>query len=148
MAEIGTLSKVLHVRENEKKVVQKAYKDAIDSFETVATELYYVLKQKEEAEKRYDQYIQSSVAIEKVIQTMDYINELNGQIMELQSKVHIARNNMESKQLQLSDAYVEVKKYEKIIEHINKENMDEKKRRESAFMDEISMFQYLRHKSR
>lgn len=148
MAEVVTLSKVLHVRENEKKVVQKAYKDAIDSFEQVATELYYLLKQKEEIEELYDQYIESKVPIDRVTQIIEYLKELNGQIIDLQSKVHIARSNMESKQLQLSDAYVEVKKYEKIIEHLKREEMNELKKKEKAFMDEVSMFQYLRHKSR
>jgi len=51
MAETVVFSKILHVRENEKKDAQKIYYQAMDVFEKVASELYVLLKKKETAEE-------------------------------------------------------------------------------------------------
>jgi len=148
MAETVALTKILDIRENEKQLAQKAYQQSMESFEKIAKKLYNVLRTKESAEETYDHYIQATTPIEQIKEQAAYIERLNRQINELQYLVQRARSDMESKQIELSDAHVEVKKFEKIIEIRKDTEEKERKRLESAFMDEISITQYLSHKNR
>lgn len=146
MAEIVALSKILNVRESEKHNAQKDYHQSIEYFEGVATQLYTLLKKKEKAEEAHEEYIQTTIAIDKIREQMAYIEALNKQILQLQREVQTARTEMESKQVMLTDAHVEVKKFEKIIMYREKEQKELIQRNEKISMDEISVQQYLKSK--
>lgn len=146
MAEIVALSKILNVREREKHNAQKDYHQSIEYFEGVATQLYTLLKKKEKAEEAHEEYIQTTIAIDKIREQMAYIEALNKQILQLQREVQTARTEMESKQVMLTDAHVEVKKFEKIIMYREKEQKELIQRNEKISMDEISVQQYLKSK--
>ncbi|WP_164668993.1 flagellar export protein FliJ [Virgibacillus doumboii] len=147
MAGTVALSKILHVRESEKKDAQKAYQQSIDFFEEIATQLYNLLRKKEIAEESYESYLGQTTAIDKIREQVAYIETLNKQIMQLQHEVQNARNEMETKHGNLTSAHVEVKKFEKIIEHRNQENEELLKKNEKAIMDEASIQQYLNQKN-
>lgn len=148
MSQTVSLSKVLNVRENEKKMAQKAYISSRDIFEEVATKLYHVLKKKEEAEAAYDQFIQKQTSIERIREQISYIEKLNQEIIHLQNQYQLARNEMEQKQEVLTDAYIEVKKFESIIEKRKRQEAEKTARMENLFMDEISINQFLNNKNR
>lgn len=137
------LTKILNVRENEKKIAEKDYSKSVQAFETVATELYSLLKKKEDAEEAYEKCIQSNVAIDQLMQISNYIESINDEIIEVQQKVNQARNDMEIKQVELTDAHIEVKKFEKLIEFRVKEKRERQNKVEKAFMDEISLNQFM-----
>lgn len=147
IAETASLLKVLTVRENEKKVAQKAFLKSQDTFEEVATKFYKLLKKKEIAEESYDNYIQTFTSIDMIKEQIAYIEKLNDKINQLQREVQIARNQMEQKQIVLNEAFVEVKKFESIIESREKTAAEKTERMEKSFMDEISINQYLSHKN-
>lgn len=141
-------SKILNVRENEKKNAQKEYHQSMKFFEEIATKLYHLLRKKEVAEASYESYLHKTTPIDIMKDQITYLEILNKQMMTLQSQVQEARSNMESKQLKLTDAHVEVKKFERLIE-VRKQTQEESlKKTEKAFMDEISIQQYLTHKNR
>lgn len=144
MAEAIALTKILRIRENEKLDAQKAYQQSMAFFENVATQLYTLLKRKEVAESSYESYLQKTIPIDKIKEQITYIENLNGQIIILQADVHKARSEMESKQIKLTDAHIEVKKFEKIIEFREKSKQEAVRKYENAAMDEISIQQYLR----
>ncbi|UJL47938.1 flagellar export protein FliJ [Virgibacillus sp. NKC19-16] len=148
MAETITLSKLLHVYENERKDAQRAYHHALAFFEDIATQLYTLLRKKEDAETLYDNSLPITVPLEKIKGQVAYIERLNHQILRLQQQVQHARSDMHSKQLKLTDAHVEVKKYEKIIDTRIKSEKEVEAKREKASMDEISIQQFLSHKNR
>lgn len=148
MAEIVALSKILNVREREKHDAQKDYHQSIEYFEGVATQLFTLLKKKEKAEEAQDEYIQNTIPIVKIRGQIAYIETLNKQILQLQQEVQAARTEMESKQVLLTDAHVEVKKFEKIITYRKKEQQEIMQRNEKISMDEISVQQYLNQKNR
>lgn len=142
------LTKILDVRENEKKVAQKIYSQSQEQFELVATSLYTLLKKKEDAEEAYDKCIQANVAIDQLQQISYFIETIEEEILDLQFKVNRARNDMELKQSKLTDAHIEVKKFEKLIELRAKEKHELQSRVDKAFMDEISLNQYMSNKNR
>lgn len=142
MAETAVLTKILHVREQEKKDAQIEQINASDKFEKVATELYTHLKTKEQAESNLEEFMQESSAINKIKEQSLYIQSLNKKIMALQLRVQQARKEMEEKQEILTYAHVEVKKIESMIEKREKEFLENEKKLENALMDEISIRQY------
>ncbi|MEN2766448.1 flagellar export protein FliJ [Ornithinibacillus xuwenensis] len=146
MAGTIALSKILDIREQEKKDAQLAYHQSVDSFEQVATKLFNILKRKEMAEEAYDEALKESMHLDYIQDQLMYIETLNKKILELQGQVQQARTTMESKQVKLSNAHVETKKFEKIIEFRINEESDARKRAEDSLMDEISIQQYLSHK--
>lgn len=147
IAETASLLKVLTVRENEKKIAQKAFLKSQDTFEEIATKLYKLLKKKEIAEESYDNYIQTFTSIDMIKEQIAYIEKLNDKINHLQREVQIARSQMEQKQTVLNEAYVEVKKFESVIESREKTAAEKTEQMEKSFMDEISIKQYLSHKN-
>lgn len=147
IAETASLLKVLTVRENEKKIAQKAFLKSQDTFEEIATKLYKLLKKKEIAEESYDNYIQTFTSIDMIKEQIAYIEKLNDKINHLQREVQIARSQMEQKQTVLNEAYVEVKKFESVIESREKTAAEKTEQMEKSFMDEISINQYLSHKN-
>jgi len=148
MAGTAALSKILNVRELEKKNAEKDYRVSMDAFEHAATQLYNVLKKKESAEYAYETYLSEATSIDVIKEQVSYIEVLSKQIIKLQRDVQFARNAMEIKQDQLAEAHIEVKKFETIIEHRIEEHQEQVKREENMMMDEISMQQYLSYKNR
>lgn len=148
MAETKSFRKILYVREQEKMDAQKAYQQSTDSFEQIATRFYYLLKKKEDAETSYEELIQHSTTLDKVKEQAAYIEKLNKQIIYLQHEVQHAKNEMESKQSQLTNAHVEVKKFQHIIDSRNNAEAEKEKQLERNRMDAISLKQYISYKNR
>jgi flagellar protein FliJ len=148
MANIVAFEKILTLRSTEKDLALKEYQSSVDHFESVATELYNLLKEKEDLEAALNNQIQSSLAIHEIHSYHYYINLLSEQIARVQSVVQQARSNMDIKQEDLTDSYVEMKKFEKLVE-IKKYNEKLKiKKAENEFLDEISVQQFLRNRKR
>jgi flagellar FliJ protein len=148
MSETASLIKILHVRENEKKIAERAFMNSQDAFEIVATKLYHLLKKKELAEASYDEFIQISTPIERIKEQIFYIEKLNEQILHLQKEVQTARSQMEEKQQDLSQAFTEVKKFESLIDKRQQEESKRRLKMENSMMDEISIHQYLSNQNR
>nr|WP_246187681.1 flagellar export protein FliJ [Ornithinibacillus caprae] len=138
----------MNVREKEKKDAQQAYQQSVDYFERIATAMYTLLQKKERAELAYEESIQEPTQIESIIEQLNYIETLSKQIENLQRDVQLARSEMETKQSELTNAHVEVKKFEKIIEFRKRDYEKEEKRLENTMMDEVSIQQFLSCKNR
>src|SRR5690625_7420065 len=90
--------------------------EAVEHFEEVATKLYDLLKRKEDAEQSLNHYMQSKAQIEKLREQSSFINSLINQIEHMKKKVQSARHLMEKKQNILTEAHIEMRKIEKLIE--------------------------------
>lgn len=148
MAKVSSLAKIRDMHDNEKQVAQRAYAESQETFEKIARELYSLLKKKEMAESTFENAIQASTSIEKIKEQSAYIEKLTNQIQTVQLLVQRARNDMNSKQTKLSEAYIEYKKYDKMIDLKKEEAKAVLKKQEAEFMDEMSMQQYLRQNQR
>ncbi len=143
MADVATFYKLLDLRETEKNLAQKEYQESVDQFEEIATKLYHLLKQKEDAEAKYLQALESTTNVSTLHLNQQYIARLDEQIGQLQPSVQQARGDMEQKQEVLSSAHVEMKKYEKIIERKEEYHRVSEIEHEKKEMDEISMQQFI-----
>lgn len=142
MSKIKVFDKVLDVRESEKQTAQKEQLEAQNEFEKVATELYELLKNKELAEQKLHEVLTESSSIAEMKNMSFYIQSLVKKIPMLQKRVQLARKKMEEKQENLTEAHVEVKKIEKMIENRILAQKSEEDRVEKILMDEISIQQY------
>lgn len=142
MGQTTALYKILHVKEQEKDQAQMNRIRAVEQFERVATELYEHLKTKEAAERTLSRLMSEQITIEKMKEQSLYIHNLSNQVISLQRHVQEARQTMENKQEMLNEAYIEVKKIEKMIAMREAEKQEEEKRVDAAMMDEISIRQY------
>lgn len=138
-----TLNKVLGVREQQKLSAQMNYNLSIATFEEVATKLYSLLKKKEEAQGSQEESMQVPTSIDMIKFQAEYIEQLTVKIANMQKEVQLARYKMDQKHEELTEAHVEVKKFEKMIEFKKKTEDDRLKKEEAATMDDISIQQYL-----
>ncbi|MCA0969140.1 flagellar export protein FliJ [Halobacillus litoralis] len=149
MARIEIFHKMRDLRDREKQEHQKNYQRSVEVFEEKATLLYETLKEKEMEEFRFEkQLAEQSVQAMSFIQHQQYIERLEEKVKSLQPRVNQAREQMKTKQKQLTTAHVEVKKFEKIIEQKVEKQEQWVKEEESKFMDELSMQQYLNFQNR
>lgn len=146
MSKVVTLNKILKVLEQEKSVAQRIYIEATNKFEDVARQLYEQLKIKENAELDFSNYIQSKASIKNIKDQANYIENVKERIIYLQALVNKAREKMEEKQEVLTEAHVEVKKIEKVIEIREKERIELEKKLEMESMNEISIRQFMASK--
>ncbi|WP_138414833.1 flagellar export protein FliJ [Aquibacillus sediminis] len=146
MADIETFQKLLVVRERDKNLAKKNYQQSVQFFENLASELYQLLKNKEDAEKEYQQQLANTSSVTMLSHYSLYIQRIKTKIGELQSSVNQARQEMNDKQQQLTEAHIEVKKFEKIIEKKRQTATFKQKHEENKFMDEITVTQFINSK--
>lgn len=137
-----TLQKVLEVKEHEKSEAQMAYQSAMKEFEEIATELYNLLKQKEDLIAMHDVHLKQGLPIATIQQTQETLRFLQNQIDKLQIRTHHARVKMIDKQRELTSSLVDVKKYERIKERKYLDYKHEQQMLENKFLDEISVQQF------
>lgn len=149
MANIETFHKIKDLRNREKQEHQKSYQRAVVTFEEKATKLYDTLKEKEDAERAFEEQLaKQTVQAASFIQHQQYLERLDQRLTALQPEVNQARTQMNQKQTHLTNAHVEVKKFEKIIERKVEKQEQWVKEEDMKFMDELSMQQYLNFQNR
>ncbi|UCZ51724.1 flagellar biosynthesis chaperone FliJ [Bacillus shivajii] len=142
------LQKVLEVKEHEKSEAESKYSEAMKQFEDVATDLYHLLKKKEDLEAFYNEKIQSGTSISAIQQTQQTISHLQKEIDKLQLETQRARSRMNDQEQFLMFKSIDVKKYEKMKERKHQRYIQLEKEKESKFLDEISVQQFLKHEIR
>ncbi|MBB5172076.1 flagellar export protein FliJ [Texcoconibacillus texcoconensis] len=138
-----SLQKVLEYKENEKLEAEQNYQNAMDSFENIATELYHVLKRKEELEESYEQRIKQGVPIADIQQIQDTLSHLYKKIDHLQKQTQSARDSMNKEHEILIDRSVDVKKYEKMKQRKYDQHRRDMLHEEMKQLDEISVQQFM-----
>src|SRR5690625_2517559 len=115
MTDINVFTKLLSVREKERRDAEIAHQASTQTFEMVATKLYKILKKKEDMEVFYTNSLQK-ITIDRLREQQDYIESLKQQIIEIQAHVSEERTQIKSSQYKLSQYDIAVKKYETIID--------------------------------
>lgn len=138
-----TLQKILDMKEKEKQQQEIEYTKALHVFEEKATELYNLLKQKEEVEESCRLQLQKGISIYEIRLQQRALSLLHNEIERVQHTTNIARDHMYRKQHELMVSSVEAKKYEKLKDIKKEEYLMEQKRLDTKLMDEISLQSYV-----
>ncbi|WP_226578765.1 flagellar export protein FliJ [Halobacillus litoralis] len=149
MASLKTYEKIRDLRDREKLDKQRKYQSDMESFEMYAHQLYEALKKKEDAVNQFnDQLSKGAVEVQSFIHHQKHIQHLENVIQSLQPSVQHARVKMQQSQEALSNAHVEVKKFDKVIERKEDQQLQMLKDQEIQAMDELSLQQFLNYQNR
>lgn len=134
--------KILTVCEQEKTEAEIAYKEAVRSFEEIATKLYELLKKKEDLIEFQQQRLKIGSSIDEISHYARFIDSMEKTIGEVQQKVVQARTKMNWHEQKLLEKNLEVRKYEKMREKDFEAYKEEQNRLETILLDEISSITY------
>ena len=134
--------KILTVCEQEKTETELAYKEAIRSFEEIATKLYELLKKKEDLIAFQQERLKIGSSIDEISHYSRFITSMERMIEEVQQKVVQARTKMNWHEQKLLEKNLEVRKYEKVREKDFAAYKEEQNRLETILLDEISSITY------
>mgnify|MGYP003563853868 FL=1 len=134
--------KILTVCEQEKTETELAYKEAIRSFEEIATKLYELLKKKEDLIAFQQERLKIGSSIDEISHYSRFITSMERMIEEVQQKVVQARTKMNWHEQKLLEKNLEVRKYEKMREKDFEAHKEEQNRLETILLDEISSIMY------
>lgn len=140
--------RLLSVREQEKAEAQTAYDSAVKDFETIANQLYALLKKKEETLEAQQMKMQQGYPIEAIKHFADFISGLEQTIHQLQYKVQKARSMMAFHEEKLMDKATEVRKYEKMKDKHEEQSKQELERDEANRLSELSALQFFNRENR
>ena len=134
--------KVLNLREQERDETEMAYKEAIEEFEKIATQLYNQMKKKENILEEQQQRMSTGFSIDDLHNYSRFINTLDVTIDHIQQEVMKSRSKMNWYESQLLEKNIEVKKFEKMKE-IGKEQYNvEMEHVEANRIDELSTMKF------
>ena len=139
--------KVLTYREQEKTETEIEYKKAVDSFETVATELYELLKRKEDVIANHQEKMKNGFSINEIHNYARFIESLDKRIEVLQQTVIKARSKMNWFEEKLLEKTIEVKKFEKMKEKDKEHYRTEMEQAEASLLDELSTLKFHRRET-
>ena len=139
---IYRFEKVLTVCEQEKTETEIAYKEAVQSFEKIATKLYELLKKKEDLITFQQERLKIGSSIDEISHYSRFIDSMEKTIEEVQQKVVQARTKMNWHEQKLLEKNLEVRKYEKMREKDFEAYKEEQNRLETIVLDEISSITY------
>lgn len=133
-----SLEKVLHLRENEKQVLDGEYRNAYEDFEKIARTLYHFLQQKERLQDRQTENMEKGTPVHDIQALQDNLERLQGKIDHYEALFQTARQATEEKKVRLQDKSIDVKRYEKLKDLHYDLFRKKEKNMETAQLDEIS----------
>jgi flagellar FliJ protein len=110
------MEKVLSIKQKEKESIELELGEAVQAFESIAEEIYNLLKRKEDIENRSNTQFQKKIIINDLQNTQRFLLSMTNKIKELQPVLQRARERMQIIQQKLLQQTIEVKKYEKLKE--------------------------------
>lgn len=135
-------AKILTVREQEKSETELAYKESVIAFETIATELYDLLKKKEDTVDAQNNQLMQGLSINHIHHFSNFIDGLQKRIDKVQQEVMQARSKMNWFEEKLLEKSLEVRKFEKIKEKDYELFQQDQLRLETIQLDEISSLKF------
>lgn len=145
---IYRFDQVLTIREQEKSEVETAYKEAVTEFEIMATELYELLKKKEDTIQSQENKMRHGFSVNGIKHYAYFIEGIEKSIDHVQRKVQQARSKMTWHEEKLLEKSIEVRKYEKMKEKDLEIFKAEEERVEANRLDELASAQYFNREIR
>lgn len=129
---------VLTFRELEKTEAETEFKTSVEVFESIATELYDLLKKKEVTLDTQQEQMVSGFSVDKIHHFARFIDSLEKKIADVQQKVIQARTKMNWFEEKLVERRLEVKKFEKMKDKDQQQHRVEMEHHEAKRLDELS----------
>ncbi|WP_026689899.1 flagellar export protein FliJ [Alteribacter aurantiacus] len=134
-----SLQKILELKEHDKRVADEACTQATREFEVIATNLYHLLKQKEELQDAYETAMSKGISIHQIQLYHSSMEDVEKKIHVSQRDTQFARTKMHSTEHQLTQRALDVKKYEKVKEKRKADYDKWQKEKDQKTMDEMAV---------
>lgn len=144
---IQAFTKILNHYDRLKSQALIVHQEAVNDFERSAEKLYALLKQKEVVEREFNANLSTTQMVMTLSNHHRFLEQIHHKIKFIQMEVNQKRAVMEKKKEKLTEAHVEVKKYEKLIENKQKIKAELVKYYDNQAMDEIAMRQFYKQRS-
>ena len=138
---------ILTYQEQKRDESEATYKRAVEKKKKDATELYHLLKKKEDTVAEQQEKLMTGLTIEQMHYYIHYIDQLEREIEHVQKKVVESRARMEWFEEKLLEDTIEVKKYEKMKEKDRQHYEKELEQLEMIRLDELSTQSFSRKES-
>lgn len=129
---------VLTFRELEKTETENEYRSSVQAFEEIATELFKLLKTKEDTLDTQQEQMVNGFSVDKIHHVARFIDSLEKKISDLQQKVIQARSKMIWFEEKLLERRLEVRKFEKMKDKDHQQHRVEMENQEAKRLDELS----------
>lgn len=139
--------KVLTFREQEKTETEVEFKASVQAFETVATQLYELLKKKEDVFLEQQEKMSTGFSVNEIHHYTRFIDSLEKRIAIVQQEVMQARSKMNWYENKLLEKSLEVKKFEKMKEKDRELHRAEMEQQEAIRLDELSTMKFRRREN-
>ncbi len=139
--------KVLMYREQEKTETEIEYKNAVHAFEIVATQLYDLLKKKENTLLEQQEKMEIGFSVNEIHYYVRFIDSLEKRITVTQQQVMQARSKMTWFEEKLLEKNLEVRKFEKMKEKDHEHHRTEMEQLEAVQLDELATLKFRRREN-
>ncbi len=139
--------KVLTFREQQKTETEVEFKEAVQAFETVATQLYDLLKKKEDILVEQQVKMSTGFSVNEIHHYARFISSLEKRIVVVQQQVLQARSKMTWFESRLLEKTLEVRKFEKMKEKDHEHHRAEMEQLEAIRLDELSTLKFRRREN-
>ncbi len=129
----------MNLREQEQQSSQHQYTEAMNEFEQVATELYELLKKKENLEELGREKVTNGISIYELQSSQSQLMRLQQAISDQQRNTQLARERMKRKEQDMVKRSIEYKKYEKMKQVKFTQYKQEQIYLDNVQMDEIAI---------
>ena len=137
-----SMEKVLSVKQKEKETIEQELGEAVQAFESIAEEIFSLLKRKEDIENLSNHQYQQKMIVNDLQNTQRFLLSMTNKIKELQPVLQRARERMQIIQQKLLQQTIEVKKYEKLKEKQFTDYKLELSSYENKHNDEFSVLRF------
>lgn len=139
--------KVLMYREQQKTETEIEYKKAVQVFELVATQLYDLLKKKEDTLVEQREKMTTGFLVNEIHHYVRFIESLEKRIAATQQQVIQARSKMTWFEGKLLEKTLEVRKFEKMKEKDHEHHRTEMEQLEAIQLDELATLKFRRREN-
>ncbi|MEK5039549.1 flagellar export protein FliJ [Sporosarcina sp. FSL K6-3457] len=139
--------KVLMYREQQKTETEIEFKEAVHAFEVVATQLYELLKKKEDTLAEQQEKMMTGFMINEIHHYSRFIDSLEKRIAVTQQQVMQARSKMNWFEGKLLEKTLEVRKFEKMKEKDHEHHRTEMEQLEAIQLDELATLKFRRREN-
>ncbi len=133
---------MLNINEKLKDQKQIEFGKAVQNLESEKQKLFDFENSLSESVLALKDSIQKKVSPRTIHEYNSYISLLKKEIVKQHRNVQIAEDIVERVRVELAEALMEIKKYEKLKEKDLEQYIEEMKQKENAFIDEIVTYKY------
>ncbi|NGP44125.1 flagellar export protein FliJ [Bacillaceae bacterium SIJ1] len=139
MAQKHRFDTIISLKSYETMDARAAYEQSVETFRREGTQLYHMLKDKEQTTAQLEKQLQEGCSLLEIQRLQTHLQTMEKLIDHKQTEVANARTEMGQKQEDLASKSIEQKKYEHLKRNDLRNQELERERQEVKMLDEMAV---------